>query len=259
MILDHIFPLGSMSTSWTSQDSFREWQEVFSLSHSDNLTMISAAGDEGLPKSLLLQAAITYSSEGCRVAYICPEAFQEMPIPVHGMPVPDASLMKLVQMLYFTKSSQLIEFLSCIHQHLPLPDLLIIEHFDFYADQCENDSAWHFTARLCALLKNSSGYMVSQSTKGSIVPKILVSVKGTSDTRLKICRQFFPHIWIIQKENGEDGHSYGMTEYSRGISSNRFGNSYSWSLTFTFRPRAIILQSISKNFIDVPISKDEHY
>lgn len=249
MILDHIFPLCSVATSWGSSESFHIWQKSSGKNYDQHLVMITAA-DEDIQKSLLLQAAISYSSEGCRVLYVAPEAFRQLPKPIHGMPAPDPALMKLVKMVYFEKSSQLVGLLSDLHCSSPLQDVLIIERLDWFFEQCEDDSHWHFAARLCALLKNCSKYMNSKSS-GIGAKKILVSMGDSDDEKyLRVCSQFIPSIWTVQKMIKEDGSVYEMTEYCSETSADHFSNCFILCFKFSVQRHAVVLQNLVQRNLD---------
>lgn len=217
-LLNRIFPLSSDHVKWNSAESFETWMKYSSEENHNNLSMIIRCGDETddyfgrLEHCLLLQAAVTFSSDGNRVLYITHEKFDEIPKCVHGMSPPDPSLMKLLKIMYMTETNQLINYLSEIHQNSLLPDVLIIHGLDWYANKCENDSREHSLARLCALIKNTSQFMTHKSGVNS---QILVSMKDdTKRVYSSTCQQFIPNIWKLTKNatKGENETEYRLTK-----------------------------------------------
>lgn len=156
--LVHMFPLTS---PWCKeQDSSSKHIPKLIESLNAHTFPCIIFGENQIGKTtLLFQAAVSYANKDVSVLYICHQPLTKMPLGVHGMPHPDAQVLRNVKFIYMKKTEELIEYCSSVHTKPVLPDVIIIDDVDIYLEQMKEDGIEHGTAKLCALLVDATTFI----------------------------------------------------------------------------------------------------
>lgn len=182
-------PLASAWLVVTDADSRSKLEEC--IQHiGDDKSAVVIIGKENCGKTLLLfQAAVAYASQNYNVTYIRHRPFTRMPLPVHGMLRPEtAGLLKTLTFLYMSNVADVIKFCAAMHTKPLLPDVLIIDDFDYYLSQLTVPTTEASCAKLCAILVDAMSF-IKNCHKGLGVLLLGCNVKGQSHTQ-EIFRQF---------------------------------------------------------------------
>jgi len=195
-MIQMIFPLCSEHTQWQLADRDNSLQRLLECSGRIPLSLLSSSNSQ-VAASLLLQAGVSYNSDGCFVVCIASKPWHQLPKLVHGMHSPDPVLMQRMRMLYMDQCDQLIAYFSDVHrQKQAIPDIIIIYDLDFYANQSQNDTRPHTMARLCALLADSAEFIANKSGRSSF--HIIASLNDGDNVYKNVCPRFIKDIWTIK-------------------------------------------------------------
>ncbi|XP_046580757.1 uncharacterized protein LOC124288284 [Haliotis rubra] len=119
--------------------------------------------------SLLFQCAVTHATENLTVTFICRHPLSRLPLPVHGMPTPDPSVLQSVKFLYLSDASELIGWCANIHMTSCLPDVVIIDDIDMYASDMKKHGVEHDTATVLAMVVDAAAYIRQKTRSCSLV------------------------------------------------------------------------------------------
>ncbi|XP_046363847.2 uncharacterized protein LOC124140352 isoform X1 [Haliotis rufescens] len=119
--------------------------------------------------SLLFQCAVTHATENQTVTFICRHPLSRLPLPVHGMPTPDPSVLQAVKFVYLSDASELIGWCANIHMTSCLPDVVIIDDIDLYASDIKKHGTEHDTATVLAMVVDAAAYIRQKNGSCSLV------------------------------------------------------------------------------------------
>ncbi|XP_048765253.1 uncharacterized protein LOC125673041 isoform X2 [Ostrea edulis] len=114
-------------------------------------------------QNLLFQCAVSYATKEANVTYICQQPFTNLPPGVHGMPRPEANVLKTVKFLYMKTVEEVVEFCATIHNRVLSPDLLILDDIESYIEQLQGPCLEHKAAKFCALLCDAVNFIKSKN------------------------------------------------------------------------------------------------
>ncbi|XP_005109664.1 uncharacterized protein LOC101851897 isoform X2 [Aplysia californica] len=104
------------------------------------------------------------ASSGGMVTHICTHPLKKLPPPVHGMMVPEPTVMRNVDFLYLENVKNLVQWCADIHTKAELPSLIVVEDILTYACQIDEMNIERSLARLCATISDSVSW-VAQNNK----------------------------------------------------------------------------------------------
>ncbi|XP_064618200.1 uncharacterized protein LOC135482247 [Liolophura sinensis] len=175
----HIFPLTSDAwkdahkTSNQGDDSEKSSSKsVLSKLNSglkEHLVLVSAVEQWHLP--LLFQCAVSYASEGKRVLFIRRKPLERLPLSVHGMSQPEASVLKNVKFMYYTSVRDLISFCANVHTQTLPPETVIVDDLGYFIQQMKELSPEQGMVKLWCLLTDAVHFIEQKS--GERVPLVL--------------------------------------------------------------------------------------
>lgn len=171
--LQQLFPLFSNflheDVHHNLKDVPQEWSIITALKDigdSVSKNIIIVGPDTADKTSLVFQAAVSAASVGENVTHICTHPLKRLPIPVHGMPSPEPSIMNNIDFLYLEESKELISWLANVHTMSRLPSLIIVEDILTYASQINDSQLERSLARLCATIADSAKWIESHNDIG---------------------------------------------------------------------------------------------
>ncbi|KAL4232700.1 hypothetical protein ACF0H5_007388 [Mactra antiquata] len=128
-------------------------------------------GDEDCGKTVFLfQAAIAFASKDYHVTCISRCPLTRMPLSIHGMTRPEsAGQLKTLTFMYMNKVSDLIDYYAKLHTKSLLPDVIIIDDFDYYIDQMQEPTPEAGCAKLCAIIQDTANFIQSKSCVGCVM------------------------------------------------------------------------------------------
>ncbi|RUS91815.1 hypothetical protein EGW08_000386 [Elysia chlorotica] len=172
-LLQYMFPLSSTFLNERDQDNSRKsyfkWDLTAGLKEieaSDCSKLVIIGPDTADKTSLVFQAAVSAASIGQNVTHICTHPIKRLPAPIHGMPLPEPSIMKNVDFLYLEESSELISWFANVHIMSELPDLIIVEDVLTYASHLNDNLLEKSLARLCATMVDAAAWIASHNGSG---------------------------------------------------------------------------------------------
>ncbi|PVD28365.1 hypothetical protein C0Q70_10952 [Pomacea canaliculata] len=125
----YMLPLGS---PWFQWDENHNAQRTLGILAQDSSNIV-IVGDKGCGKTALsFQAAVSMATDNRRVMFIRPQVLSRLPLPVHGMPTPEARALQLMKLWYPDHADELVIWCANVHLHPVLPEAIIVDDFDFY-------------------------------------------------------------------------------------------------------------------------------
>lgn len=116
--------------------------------------------------NLLFQCAVSQATKESNVTYICRQPLDTLPWGVHGMPHPEADVLKSVKFLYLRTVGEVVEFCASIHNKVVGPDLIILDDLDGYIEQFQGPCLEHQAAKLCSLLCDAVHFINTKQSHG---------------------------------------------------------------------------------------------
>lgn len=160
----YMLPLGS---PWFQWDENLNAQRTLGILAQDSSNIV-IVGDKGCGKTALsFQAAVSMATDNRRVMFIRPQVLSRLPLPVHGMPTPEARALQLMKLWYPDHADELVIWCANVHLHPVLPEAIIVDDFDFYIGHSKDHE--HEAARLCAVLIDAAAFIASKSGKCHVI------------------------------------------------------------------------------------------
>ncbi|XP_067674443.1 uncharacterized protein [Haliotis asinina] len=165
MTLFRMFPMTSPWMTPTHSDL-----DLIKKMAQDKLSGVIVTGPSAVGKtSLLFQCAVTHATENLTVSFICRQPLSRLPLPVHGMPTPEPSVLQSVKFLYLSDASELIGWCANIHMTSCLPEVVIIDDIDMYASDIKKHGVEHDTATVLAMVVDAAAYIRQKNGSCSLV------------------------------------------------------------------------------------------
>lgn len=147
-------------------------------------------------QSLLFQCALSFATKEASVTYICHQPLNTLPPGVHGMPKPEADVLKNVKFLYLKNVEEVVEFCATVHNRVVGPDLVILDDIDSFIEQLQGPCLEHKAARLCALLRDAVDFINSRNDGSSL---LLLSCTDSTNRLASVFRNSGIHVHDIQE------------------------------------------------------------
>lgn len=146
--ISHIFPIESPYCQFSGKSE----SPVNSLITKFTEYCVLKCPNSVTVRNLLFQCAVSHATKESDVTYICRQPLDTLPLGVHGMPRPEADVLKSVKFLYLKTVDELVEFCASIHNKVVGPDLIVVDDIDGYIEQFKGPCPEHQAAKLCSLL-----------------------------------------------------------------------------------------------------------
>ncbi|XP_061177070.1 uncharacterized protein LOC133185792 [Saccostrea echinata] len=190
--LTHIFPLESPCCHFSEN---RESTIKSVITANVDHCVLKSRNIETL-QSLLFQCAVSYATKESNVTYICRQPLSTLPAGVHGMPKPEADVLKTVKFLYLKNVEEVVEFCATVHNRAVGPDLIILDDIDSFIEQLQGPCLEHKAAKLCALLCDAADFITSKNDGSSL---LLLSCTDSTNRLASVFRNSGIHVHDIQE------------------------------------------------------------
>uniref|UniRef100_K1Q7U0 Uncharacterized protein n=1 Tax=Magallana gigas TaxID=29159 RepID=K1Q7U0_MAGGI len=129
--ISHIFPIESPYCQFSGKSE----SPVNSLITKFTEYCVLKCPNSVTVRNLLFQCAVSHATKESDVTYICRQPLDTLPLGVHGMPRPEADVLKSVKFLYLKTVDEVVEFCASIHNKVVGPDLIVVDDIDGYIEQ----------------------------------------------------------------------------------------------------------------------------
>ncbi|BFZ25241.1 hypothetical protein BsWGS_28280 [Bradybaena similaris] len=162
-----IFPLASqylVESSPAGEAQKASLSQALAWLDSQAQDQVVIVGPDRVEKtSLVFQAAVSAAASGVKTAYICTHPLRRLPTSIHGMVIPEPSVMNNVDFIYLEEVSELISWFAGAHNRENLPGFVIVEDILTYASQICDRKLERSLAKLCAIIADTVAWIASHT------------------------------------------------------------------------------------------------